>query len=254
MGQEFSWLLGARRPRMWLGPAALLLAAGGLAAALPRVVGAGAQQPFGGQVIRFHVIANSDRPADQAIKLKVRDALIADLAPALEGARTAGQVRRLLLARRGRMEEIGRETLRRLGSPDPVRVEVGRFPFPAREAGGVLFPPGTYEAVRVVIGRGAGRNWWCVLYPAMCFSPRIDGADGEPLIGHGPAGGAAQGEAAAGPSVHAFKLMDGSVVLADEGRPVTVPVEVRSAVADWLSAARQRFGLAGRGGWFARRH
>lgn len=221
-----------------LGLAGLMVSAAALVATLPRLVVPAARAPFGGQVIRFHVIANSDRPADQALKLKVRDVLLPNLASALRGTRTPDEVRQALRADQSRMEDVARGTLRRLGSPDPVRVEVGFFPFPARRSGGVLFPAGTYEAVRVVIGRGAGHNWWCVLYPSMCFVEPGPGA---------PAAGGRTG----GPAVHAFRVVDG-MVLADEERLAPVPVEVRSAVADWWAAARYRLGRLRQAASFAR--
>lgn len=121
------------------------------------------------RLIRFHVIANSDRQRDQDVKYRVRDALIAFLRPKLEKVTSYEEARRILLNNRSEIARIAHETLREAGLDNSVDVMIGRFTFPARAYGGVVLPAGEYEAVRVVLGEGKGANWWCVLFPPLCF-------------------------------------------------------------------------------------
>lgn len=122
-----------------------------------------------GELIRFHVIANSDSKRDQDAKYHVRDALAEFLRPRLREASDFEEAKAILLKNRYRIAEIAQEALRREGLEYGVSVSIGRFMFPARAYGGVVLPAGEYEAVRVVLGEGKGANWWCVLFPPLCF-------------------------------------------------------------------------------------
>lgn len=122
-----------------------------------------------GNLLRLHIIANSDKPSDQALKLKVRDDVLAGTAELFRGVKDAGTARRLVRANLGRFEAIARRRIALEGYAYPVRAEFGRYPFPARAYGDIVLPPGRYQALRLVIGRGAGHNWWCVLFPPLCF-------------------------------------------------------------------------------------
>lgn len=119
-------------------------------------------------LLRLHVIAHSDLPEEQRVKLLVRDALIAEMAtwPAASDRRTLEEN---FLENRSRLESIAVRTLRREGFSHGVSVEVGEFAFPEKRWGALTLPAGDYRAVRVVIGDGAGQNWWCVLFPPLCF-------------------------------------------------------------------------------------
>lgn len=120
-------------------------------------------------LIRLHVIANSDTATDQALKLKVRDRILAETRPLLEKVSGTEEAARILKASLPRLQAAAQDELRRHGSTYPVQVEMGRFSFPTRAYGTKILPAGEYEAVRVVIGRGNGRNWWCVIFPPLCF-------------------------------------------------------------------------------------
>ncbi|MFZ5899253.1 MAG: stage II sporulation protein R [Bacillota bacterium] len=120
-------------------------------------------------LIRFHVIANSDSEADQALKLKVRDAVVQAMTPKVEGISSVEEAREVVRANVGMIQEVSREQVRRNGFDYPVRVYYGRYSFPDRVYGSWKVPAGEYEAVRVVIGEGSGQNWWCVLFPPLCF-------------------------------------------------------------------------------------
>ena len=119
-------------------------------------------------VIRLHVIANSDSDPDQADKLAVRDAILGFISENLANApdKDAASERIGLLLTD--IEKISRDTLTERGSSYPVRAEFGREVYPDREYDGYSLPGGEYVSLRVIIGEGAGRNWWCVLFPPIC--------------------------------------------------------------------------------------
>lgn len=163
-----------------------------VAVALP-VMGGWTAEPVPPRVLRLHVIAHSDDPADQALKLRVRDAVLPLLADAVAGAAGPDEAMERLEASRSVIEARAREVIRAAGYPYGVRVETGRFPFPARRGGDTVYPAGTYDAVRVVIGDGRGRNFWCVLFPGLCVLAGDDGG----AAGDAPDRGVAAAEASA---------------------------------------------------------
>lgn len=125
-----------------------------------------------GDLIRLHIIANSDSDADQRIKYSVRDAVTAHLAPRLAVAESAAAARLIVAGQREEILRIARQTAAAGGADYPVALETGWFDFPLRTYGALVLPPGRYEAVRILLGAAEGRNWWCVLFPPLCF---VDG-------------------------------------------------------------------------------
>jgi stage II sporulation protein R len=123
-------------------------------------------------LIRLHIIANSDSAADQQLKYRVRDAVTAHLAPRLAGAASVDDARRIVTAQREEILRIARHTVAAGGAAYPVAIETGWFEFPLRTYGTLVLPPGRYETVRILLGAAEGKNWWCVLFPPLCF---IDG-------------------------------------------------------------------------------
>jgi stage II sporulation protein R len=122
-----------------------------------------------GSLIRLHIIANSDDPGDQEMKYEVRDRLIAALRPELLQLRSRAEAEALLAADRGKIAGIAEQVITDNGYSYPARVEIGDFAFPDRTYGNLVLPAGDYRAVRIVLGQGAGANWWCVLFPPLCF-------------------------------------------------------------------------------------
>jgi len=122
-----------------------------------------------GNLIRFHVVANSDSAADQNLKLKVRDVVLSALKPELERARTPVEAQRTVERQLGKLEQVARAEVAREGFRYDVSARFGRYIFPAKTYGTVTLPGGAYPALKVVIGTGAGHNWWCVLFPPLCF-------------------------------------------------------------------------------------
>lgn len=123
----------------------------------------------GADLIRLHVLANSDSEADQALKHKVRDEIIKAMAPEFLASGDIDSARLIARANLDRIELIASRVIKAEGKDYPVTAEMGNFPFPTKHYGGFILPAGDYEAVRVVIGSGGGTNWWCVLFPPLCF-------------------------------------------------------------------------------------
>lgn len=120
-------------------------------------------------LIRFHVLANSDSEADQQVKLKVRDAVIAYLSPYLSTVTDIGEARSVVEEQRGKIQEIAETVIAENGFCYPVTVQTGVFAFPVKVYGDFALPAGKYEAVRILIGNAEGKNWWCIVFPPLCF-------------------------------------------------------------------------------------
>lgn len=120
-------------------------------------------------LIRLHVLANSDSAADQQLKLKVRDAVIAYLAPYLETVMDKEMARRIVVEHKEELSAVAKQVVATNGVDYPVTVQFGMFDFPIKAYGDLVLPAGKYEAVRVLIGKAEGQNWWCVLFPPLCF-------------------------------------------------------------------------------------
>lgn len=121
------------------------------------------------KLIRLHVVANSDSVDDQVLKLKIRDAIVHDVAPTFLGAENIDSARAIARGNLSHVKEIASREIQAEGKNYPVNVELDSFTFPTKHYGTFVLPAGDYEAVRVVIGAGGGANWWCVLFPPLCF-------------------------------------------------------------------------------------
>ena len=123
----------------------------------------------GENLIRFHVLANSDSPEDQELKLKVRDKVIDAMAEDLEKSKDVNETREILAANLRKIEEVAKAEIERNGESYGVRASLGEHKFPTKRYGNVVFPAGIYEALRIEIGKAKGQNWWCVMFPPLCF-------------------------------------------------------------------------------------
>lgn len=119
-------------------------------------------------IIRLHVIANSDAPDDQELKLKVRDAVI-EYMNKQEDLKDAGDTRRYLETNLGRLEKIADGIIAAEGYDYSARADMGIRYIPEKTYGDITFPAGNYEALNITIGNGQGENWWCVLFPPLCL-------------------------------------------------------------------------------------
>ncbi|MBO5352553.1 MAG: stage II sporulation protein R [Lachnospiraceae bacterium] len=130
-----------------------------------------------GEVIRLHILADSDSTMDQTVKLAVRDALLPYLNAATLTADTKEEAMTLLKEQCSVFQEVADTTLSRLGMDYTASVSVDSLYFPIRIYGSqtylsedaVLFPPGYYDSVQVILGEGNGHNWWCLAFPSLCF-------------------------------------------------------------------------------------
>lgn len=125
-------------------------------------------------VLRMHVIANSDCSADQQLKLMVRDAVLERGAQLFDGTVTADEARRKIEPHKAELEAAAREVIERAGYDYPVSVNVVNEYFATRCYGSLTMPAGRYTAVKVVIGEGEGHNWWCVMFPPLCLPAAQD--------------------------------------------------------------------------------
>lgn len=122
------------------------------------------------EVLRMHVIANSDSAEDQAVKLKVRDAVLEAGKDLFDGSLTADEAENVLASDKQALQNAAETVLRENGFSYGARVEIGRDFFNTRTYDGkVTLPAGEYEAVRVILGEGKGQNWWCVMFPPLCL-------------------------------------------------------------------------------------
>ena len=129
----------------------------------------GQQSALAGDVLRLHVLANSDSEADQTLKLEVRDAVLAQAERYLEGVTSREEAEQRLTEQLRPLAEAGAEVVAEAGCSYPVTVSLEETWFPTKEYEDFALPAGTYTALRVVIGEGAGRNWWCVVFPPLCL-------------------------------------------------------------------------------------
>jgi stage II sporulation protein R len=120
-------------------------------------------------VLRFRVIANSDTPYDQAVKIAVRNAVLNTLDPLLTRARGTVRAEAIVRHRLAQLRAVVDRVLTRDHVGYGARVVLTRTVFPTKAYGSWLLPAGPYEALLIILGRGQGHNWWCVLYPALCF-------------------------------------------------------------------------------------
>lgn len=124
------------------------------------------QEELSSQVLRLHVLAVDDSEAEQALKLRVRDAVLAELEPALAGVTERDEARSIIAANLPQIAQAAASA----AEGRRVSVSLGPESYPLRHYGGCTLPAGTYESLRVVLGEGGGQNWWCVVFPQFCLS------------------------------------------------------------------------------------
>ena len=133
------------------------------------------RQRLNEELIRLHVVANSDSAEDQELKLLVRDAIITSLRQALADIRDTEQAKEYLQENLPKLQELANKTLDAAGSAQQAVVTLCREGFPTRQYNTFSLPAGIYEALRVTIGDGAGKNWWCVVFPSLCVPQTSQG-------------------------------------------------------------------------------
>lgn len=124
------------------------------------------------KIIRFHVIANSDSEEDQNLKLKVRDRVIEYVSDQLDECKDLNEARDFIIENKSTVEKIAKDVIKENGYSYNVTSMLSKENFPDKVYGDLVFPQGEYEAYRILIGNAEGQNWWCVMFPPLCF---VDG-------------------------------------------------------------------------------
>lgn len=121
------------------------------------------------KLIRFHVIANSDTDEDQNLKLKVRDKVVEALSEKLSNVNSLEEAENILEENIDYVNEVAKEVIEENNYNYEINTMLSYENFPDKVYGDYIFPQGNYEAFRVIIGEGKGQNWWCVMFPSLCF-------------------------------------------------------------------------------------
>ncbi len=127
------------------------------------------------ELIRLHVVANSDSQQDQFVKLQVRDAVTESLRSAMEDLQDVEAAKAYLRENLPKIQAVANETLEKLGCDKEAVVTFCKEAFDTRYYDTFTLPAGVYEALRIVIGEGEGQNWWCVVFPAFCIPATAEG-------------------------------------------------------------------------------
>ena len=150
----------------------------GCAVLLSGVWAQAAGRSLSDKLIRLHVIAASDGEEDQALKLRVRDAVLSAVEPLLSDAGDVREAERVLRDSLGELERLAEGV-----SGQRARAELSREAYPTREYEGFSLPAGVYTSLRLTLGAGAGRNWWCVVYPMLCSSGAEEAREAAAMLG-----------------------------------------------------------------------
>ena len=159
----------AKRERKTLRMVELALLLGAAVFLLSGIWALNTQRDLADRVVRLHVLANSDTEEDQALKLLVRDAVLERTTEILEQSEDRESAEALLRESLPELEALAGETVRANGYDYAVTAELKDTSFPTKEYDGFALPAGEYLALRILIGEGAGQNWWCVVFPSLCL-------------------------------------------------------------------------------------
>lgn len=134
-----------------------------------------ASESYKEKLIRFHVIANSDTDEDQELKLKVRDGIIKYLEPKLAKSSSIKESESIIKNEYENLEKISKDIILKNGYNYDVQIGIQYSTFPTKQYSSIVLPAGEYKALKVVIGEGKGKNWWCVMFPPLCFVDKENG-------------------------------------------------------------------------------
>ncbi|GGH84030.1 stage II sporulation protein R [Pullulanibacillus pueri] len=125
--------------------------------------------PIPEDAIRLRILANSNSAADQSVKRQIRDAVNADVEGWVQHLKTAKQAKRVIRDHLDEVQDTVATKLAKMGLDESFTVKLGQADFPTKMYGGYVYPAGKYEALVITLGQGVGANWWCVLFPPLCF-------------------------------------------------------------------------------------
>lgn len=126
-------------------------------------------------IIRFHVVANSDSADDQRLKSHIKDAVIGYMEPLLKESKSIEETRTLINENMNNIKNLAEDMVEDYGRDYSINIMLDEANFPTKQYGDVVLPAGRYEACRIIIGEGEGENWWCVMFPPLCY---LDAATG----------------------------------------------------------------------------
>lgn len=127
------------------------------------------QSDIAHNIVRLHVIANSDSDEDQQLKLMVRDRILSEGRNIFGNVTNTEETKSLVEENLDKLEAAARDEIKKQGYDYDVKLKTGKFDFPAKEYENITLPAGEYYALRIEIGRAEGKNWWCVMFPPLCF-------------------------------------------------------------------------------------
>lgn len=127
------------------------------------------QKEIASQILRFHVVANSDSVIDQSLKLVIKDTLTNALKPELKSAHNLDDARRIIEHNLSNLESLSNQVIKEHGFSYETKASITKGYFPLKVYGDLSLPPGEYEAIRIELGEANGQNWWCIMYPPLCF-------------------------------------------------------------------------------------
>ena len=156
------------KKRVVCGGIAILLAAG-ISGMLVHAREQRLQEHLAKEVFRFHVLANSDSEEDQALKMKVKEEILEYMKQEIPESDSVKTTKIWAKNHLEEIENVSKRVILEEGYDYPVNAQVRRCQFPEKSYGDITFPAGEYEALRIEIGEAKGQNWWCVLYPNLCF-------------------------------------------------------------------------------------
>lgn len=160
---------------VWMTAVMIGLAGAFIAAAMAETKGNTIQQGIAQQIIRFHVLANSNSDEDQELKMNVKETVVGYMKTLLQDADSVEASREIIEANMDNIQKTAEEAIKEQGYDYSAAVTLAQAYFPVKTYGDCTFPAGDYEALQVKIGESQGRNWWCVVYPALCFTDSIQG-------------------------------------------------------------------------------
>ncbi|MBO4940797.1 MAG: stage II sporulation protein R [Clostridia bacterium] len=130
----------------------------------------GTVQNISNSVLRLHIVANSNTTHDQELKLAVRDKVLSETSHIFRNTHSANEAKALAKKHSALIQKTAKDEINRLGFDYPINVSVTECAFPTKVYGDIALPSGKYNAVKIEIGKANGENWWCVMYPPLCFT------------------------------------------------------------------------------------
>ena len=121
------------------------------------------------KLIRFHIRANSDREEDQELKFKIRDKILAEMGDKFGETKSLKESRNIIMENMDEMKSIAEKIIIEEGENYSVKINLGKDKFPTRRYGNLILPQGEYETLLISLGQAKGKNWWCVMFPPLCF-------------------------------------------------------------------------------------